>query len=242
MRKIVPDRSGSHEMSQFARFPVVAICAIFAFGAVAAAPARPNWLLTFSLSDKASHIIGNPAAPVKLVEYMSYTCGHCADFETRDAPILKSQYIAGGKVSLDVRNFVLNPVDLTAAMLARCGGKDRFFANHKYLLTTQKVWLGKAGKISAATNAKLQAKDYAGYMTGVYLETGLSTIMQQRGVTLAQGRKCLADKAAFDAIIAMSDEAAKLGVDGTPSFLVNGVLQDHIHDYQSLKPKLDAPN
>jgi protein-disulfide isomerase len=233
MPETVPALIKPKNMSQFSKLSRIAIAVVIAAGAVAAysAPAKTNWLLTFSVTDKGSHIIGNPAAPLKLTEYMSYTCGHCADFENNDAPALKSQYVATGKASFEIRNFVLNPVDLTAAMLARCGGKARFFGNHKHLLATQKVWLGKTDKISKATNAKLQAEDYAGYMTGVYVETGLSGVMQQRGVTLAQGKACLADKAALNAIIAMSDEGAKLGVDGEP--------QGHIHDFQSLKSKLN---
>lgn len=213
----------------------VLVAAVATYGA----PAKPGWLQTFTMSDKGSHIIGNPAASTKIVEYMSYTCGHCADFENNDAPLLKSQYVATGKASFEIRNFVLNPVDLTAAMLARCGGKARFFGNHKHLLATQKVWLGKANKISEATNSRLQSKDYTGYMNGVYVETGLSTVMQQRGVTLAQGKKCIGDKASFDAIVAMSDEGGKLGVNGTPSFLINGKLQDHMHNFQELKSALD---
>ena len=241
MRELTLFQRSSKNMSHFSSFRRFGLAGLVLFSAVAvySAPAKPNWLLTFTLSDKGSHIIGNPNAPTKIVEYMSYTCGHCADFENNDAPLLKTQYVANGKASFEIRNLVLNPVDLTAAMLARCGGKARFFGNHKHLLATQKTWLSKANKISEATNAKLQSKDYTGYMTGVYLETGLSNIMQQHGVTLAQGKKCIADKASFDATIAMSDEGSKLGVNGTPSFLINGKLQDHMHNFQELKSVLD---
>ena len=49
------------------------------------AQSKPNWMLTFGLSNQGAHIVGNPAAPTKVVEYMSYTCGHCADFENNEA-------------------------------------------------------------------------------------------------------------------------------------------------------------
>ncbi len=234
-------RQRSLKMSRLSKLSRIGLAGFALLGTVAAlsAPAKPGWLLTFTLSSAGSHIIGNPSAPAKIVEYMSYTCGHCANFENNDAPVLKAQYIATGKASLEIRNLVLNSVDLTAAMLARCGGKARFFGNHKHLLATQKIWLGKAGQISKATDAKLQAEDYVGYMTGVYSETGLSNIMQQHGITFAQGKACLADKAAFKTILDMSDGGTKLGVNGTPSFLINGVLQDNVHDFQSLKTKLN---
>ncbi|MEP7350658.1 MAG: thioredoxin domain-containing protein [Sphingorhabdus sp.] len=211
-------------------------------GTVAAysAPGKTSWLSTFSQSPQGAYIIGSPAAPAKVVEYMSYTCGHCANFESKEAPLLKSHYVSTGKASFEIRNFVLNPVDLTAAMLARCGGKARFFGNHKHLLATQKTWITNADKISAATDAKLRAADYQGYMTGVYIETGLSTIMQQRGITVAQGKACLADKAAFNFVVNMSDEGDGLGVKGTPTFMVNGRVDSDIHDFQTLKGKIPA--
>jgi protein-disulfide isomerase len=242
MREIALFHHRSKNMSHLSTIRHIGLAGFILLGAVTAysAPAKPNWLLTFTVSEKGSHIIGNPAASTKVVEYMSYTCGHCANFETNDAPTFKNQYVANGKTNLEIRNFVLNPVDLTAAMLARCGGKGRFFGNHKHLLATQKIWLGNASKISKATDAKLQTEDYVGYMTGVYVETGLSNIMQQRGVSLAQGKTCLADKTAFNTIVAMSDEGAKLGVHGTPTFMVNGKLDGEVHDFQALKSKLSA--
>ncbi len=243
MREIALFQRRSKNMLQKSTLRRFGITGFILLGAVAvySAPAKPNWLLTFTVSEKGSHIIGNPSAPTNVVEYMSYTCGHCANFETNDAPAFKTQYVATGKTNLEIRNFVLNPVDLTAAMLARCGGKGRFFGNHKHLLATQKTWLGKTDKISAATNAKLQGENYVGFMTGVYVETGLSTIMQQRGISLAQGKACLADKASLDAIIAMTDEGTKLGIHGTPTFMVNGKLDGEVHDFQTLRSKLSTP-
>jgi protein-disulfide isomerase len=216
------------------------LAAIAAFAtATSAAPARPGWLTTFTVTDKGAHIVGNPAAPKKVVEYLSYTCGHCADFEINEAPAFKTQYVATGKASLEVRNFVLNSIDLTAAVLARCGGKGRFFGNQRHLFATQKQWLGKASSISEATKTKLKAEDFAGFMIGVYSEIGLDKVMQQRGITPAQGRACLADKAALNAVIAMTDAGAALGVQGTPSFLVDGKLQDHVHNFAELKAALN---
>ena len=201
---------------------------------LAAAPAPSKWLSTVTVTDKGAHVLGNPAAPNKVVEYLSYTCGHCADFEANESPAFKAQFVSTGKASLEIRNMVLNPVDLTAAVLARCGGKGKFFGNHKQLLSTQSVWLGKTKNISAATQAKLKAQDFSGFMIGTFDEIGLGPIMQQRGITPAQAKACLADKAAFNAVVGMTDAGAKLGVRGTPSFLINGVLQDHVHSAAEL--------
>lgn len=217
----------------------IALVAVAALSANAlSAQAKPNWLLTFNVTDKGAHVIGNPAAPNKVVEYLSYTCGHCAEFELKEAPLFKAQSVATGKASLEIRNLLLNPIDLTAAMLARCGGKGRFFGNQKHLFATQSVWLGKTKNISAATQAKLKAEDYVGFMTGVYTEIGLGPVMQQRGITPVQAKACLADKASLNAVLDMTDAGSAAGVSGTPTFMVNGVIQDHIHSAAELKAKL----
>lgn len=226
-------------MSHFRKYLGLALIGAASLAAASsAAPAKPNWLTTVTVPENGAHILGNPAAANKVVEYMSYTCGHCANFEAKDAPQLKAQYVATGKASLEIRNMLLNPIDLTAAMLARCGGKARFFGNHKHLFATQASWLGKTGNITAATQAKLKAEDYAGFMTDVYTQVGLVAIMQQRGITPAQGKACLADKASLKAVLDMTDAGAALGVQGTPSFMVNGKLQDHVHSFAELKAVL----
>ena len=228
------------------RFPTIlkksltlfaAAAAVLGGGALVAAPAKSNWLQTFSLTPKGSHIIGNPAAATKLVEYASYTCGHCAHFEIEDVPQIKNQFVATGKVSLEMRNLVRDPMDLTAAMLARCGGKGRFFGNHRQLMATQAQW-ANGSKLSKATIDLLEAQNIVGFMQGAYTELGLDKIMAQRGVTAAQGKACLADKAAFDTVIKMTDEATDvLKINSTPTLLINGKIVEG-HDFATLKPLL----
>jgi protein-disulfide isomerase len=205
---------------------------------LAAAPAS-NWLNNYGISTDGGHIIGNPAATTKIVEYASYTCGHCANFETTDAPILKRDYIAKGKVSFEIRNLARDPVDLTVALLARCGGKGRFFGNHQYFMATQSQWMPKSKAISAATGAKIEKGDYTGFVVGAYREMGLGAFAKQRGITDAQAQLCLKDPAALKTILGMTDKAVgSLGIAGTPSFLINGKLQEGVHDMASMHPYL----
>lgn len=238
MRKVI-SMGRKQDMSHFTKYLGIALIGAATLAAASsAAPAKPNWLTTFTVTDKGAHIIGNPAAPQKVVEYLSYTCSHCAAFEANDAPVFKAQYIATGKANLEIRNMVLNAYDLTAALLARCGGKGKFFGNQKHLMATQAVWLSKTGNVSAATKAKLQAEDYHGFMAGAYAELGLGPIMQQRGITPVQAKACLADKASLKAVLDMTDEGSALGVTGTPSFMIDGKLQDHVHSFAELKAAL----
>ncbi len=232
------------EAKMATRFPTVfrtslilIAAATLGSAALIAAPAKTNWLLAFSTTAKGSHVIGNPAAPTKLVEYASYTCGHCAHFEIDDAPQIKNQFVATGKVSFEIRNLVRDPMDLTAAMLARCGGKGRFFGNHRHLMATQAQW-ANGSMLGKATIALLEAKNIVGFMQGAYTELGLDKIMAQRGVTAAQAKVCLADKAAFNAVIAMTDEATeKLKINSTPTLLVNGKVIEG-HDFATIKTHL----
>jgi len=91
------------------------------------APAGQKWSETVSKTDAGGIVMGNPDAPIKLVEYMSITCSHCKDFGEQAFAELRDTYVESGKVSFEIRNFVRDPLDLSAAILSRCGGEDPFF-------------------------------------------------------------------------------------------------------------------
>jgi protein-disulfide isomerase len=84
--------------------------------------------------------LGSPDAPVKMVEYASYTCPHCADFHTNVFKNLKAEYIDTGKVHFTLREVYFDRYGLWAAMVARCGGEMRYFGIHDMLFDKQKEW------------------------------------------------------------------------------------------------------
>ena len=97
---------------------------------IGATPAKQvNWTATVTQGTNGAFIMGNPKAKVRLVEYVSYTCSHCAHFVGESKVPLKRDYVAKGLVSVELRNAVLNQYDLAAALSARCGGSGRFFGN-----------------------------------------------------------------------------------------------------------------
>jgi hypothetical protein len=108
----------------------------------------------------------------------------------KEAPAFKAQSVATGKASYEAIWF--ERVDLTA-MLAFAVAQGKFFGNQRHLFATQSVWLGTKN-INAETQAKLKSADYAGFMIGAFDLLGLGPIMQQRGITPAQAKVCLADK------------------------------------------------
>lgn len=187
--------------------------------ALVAAPAA-NWVSRVVLSPIGGHLMGNPAAPTKLVEYVSYTCSHCAHFVGEASAPLKTGYVKGGKVSVEIRNAVRDKYDLTAALLARCGGPARFMGNHEALFANQTAWMDQ---IQAYDGSADKPTDQTAAMREIGQKTGLYALMAKRGFTNAQLDACIANPASMKQVLAMTDEAwnkAKIG--GTPGFVVNG--------------------
>src|SRR4028118_1081315 len=96
-----------------------------AAGGTAAAPVQaPNgdWSQLVTQTPEGGIMMGNPNAKVKVVEFASMTCSHCAAFAVQDKPKLVDQYVKTGNVSFEFRNLVANGLDITASLIARCGG------------------------------------------------------------------------------------------------------------------------
>src|SRR3546814_17531411 len=91
--------------------------------------------------------MGNPDAKVKLVEYGSYTCSHCRDFAAESAEEIR-QIVDSGKMSFEFRNYVRDPIDISTALLARCGGKDIFYPLSDQFFANQNAMFEKIGRAS----------------------------------------------------------------------------------------------
>jgi protein-disulfide isomerase len=91
-----------------------------------AAPAGTKWADTVTVTPEGGYMIGNPDAPLKLVEYASHTCGVCATFSKTGKQPLNDKYVASGVVSFEQRETFLNSFDLVIARLAQCGTKEQF--------------------------------------------------------------------------------------------------------------------
>lgn len=211
--------------------------ALFALLTLAAAPAR-DWTTVASKTPAGAYVIGNPAARVKLIEYASMTCPHCAAFSAESAPVLKERMIRSGQVSLEFRHFVFNPLDLAAVILARCTGPSRFAATTAFLFATQDGWIGRGQQFSQANGRRLAMYPAAAQLRALADGAGLTDAVVARGLAPAAVDACFADAADIDKVTAMS---AKLppGVDSTPTFFVNGRLVAHV-GWQQLLPQLRA--
>ena len=90
---------------------------------------------------KDDRILGNPDAPITIIEYASLTCPHCAHFTNEVLPELKKKWIDTGKAKLVLRDYPLDEPALRAAMIARCAPPDRFYAYTDMFFGAQDKWV-----------------------------------------------------------------------------------------------------
>ena len=111
-------------------------------------------------------VLGNPNAPVTIIEYASLTCSHCAQFHNEVLPKLKERYITPGKVRLIYRDFPLDQTALAAAALAHCAAPERYFSMLDVMFETQGNWarsddpiaaLKQLGKLGGLTDQAMDA-------------------------------------------------------------------------------------
>jgi protein-disulfide isomerase len=187
--------------------------------------ATADWTRTVAATPEGGFRMGNPNAKVKLVEYGSLTCSHCADFsETASAPL--KALVKSGKVSFEYRNLVLNGVDVTATLVARCGGASRFFPIAERLYATQAQWTDKISGLSQAEKDKFKGMSRTDTMSRIADIGGITQVAVQNGVSATQAKQCLADPAGLQRLEQMYNAASAAGVQSTPTFFLNGTRLD----------------
>ena len=206
----------------------------------ATAPKSVGWNTTDALTNEGGHVLGNPAAPIKLVEYVSYTCPNCATFMIQSAGALQIGYISSGKVSLELRPLVQSPVDLAAAMLANCGPPAKFALNHAALMRSQAAWRGTFDQASAVQKRRWTIGALITRNRAIAGDMHWFEIMEGRGFDRIATEKCLGDQALANRIGEQSKAGYASGVTLPPSFLINGALLDSVHTWSDLRPQIDA--
>ncbi len=230
-------------MRLFALVAPLAIGAIVAGGATAQQPkkktvATRDWSTHVVQAPSGAYLIGNPAAPVKLVEYLSYTCGHCAHFVAESKVPLKDGYVRRGAVQVEVRHAVRDPLDMTAALLARCSGPRGFSGVTDAIFAAQQSWYQKGAQWWQANAATLQSQPELVQLKGAADASGLSALMRGRGMSQAAINQCFATPTDLNRLSAMTDAAWKT-IKGTPTFIINGKTGGGGH-WETLEPELRA--
>lgn len=164
--------------------------------------------------------LGSPDAKVKMVEYASFTCPHCAQFHADVFKKLKADYIDTGKVHFTLREVYFDRYGLWAAMVARCGGELRYFGIHDILFEKQTEWA---------------ASDDPTVVVG-----NLKTIAVTAGLEGAAVDACLNDGPMAEALIKRFEaNMAADDIQGTPTILINGTKHSNM-SYDDLKAIIDA--
>ena len=204
--------------------------------ALLAASAPRPWTAVATPVASGSYLIGNPRARVKLVEYVSYTCPHCAHFEAEAGATLKAM-VRSGSTSIEVRNQIHDGVDLAAASLARCAGPAAFPAVHAAFFARQQDWYERAAEWSEGNRARISAWPQLAQLRAVADGAGLSDIARGAGAPPAAIAACFADDAAVKRVLAVSEGTSKVA--GTPAFEINGRLVENV-GWAQLQPQLRA--
>jgi protein-disulfide isomerase len=149
---------------------------------------------------KDDRILGNPDAPITIIEYASLTCPHCAHFENDVLPELKKKWIDAGKVRLVLRDYPLDEPALRAAMIARCAPPGRYYAYIDTFFGAQEKWV--------------TARDY---------RDALARLVKLGGMSRDEFDSCLKNTALENRIVEGRLIASKeLDVNSTPTFFING--------------------
>lgn len=162
-------------------------------------------------------IVGNPDAPITIIEYASLTCPHCANFHANTYPKLKEEWIDTGKAKLVFRHFPLDGLGLRAAAVANCLEGDRFAGFIEILMKSMQQWARAEDPVKA-----------------------LAQISALAGINQEQFETCFNDEAEMNKILERRQEAANnYRVDSTPSFLVNGRLVRGGLDFEAFNDLLN---
>jgi protein-disulfide isomerase len=159
--------------------------------------------------------LGDPNAPVTMIEYASATCPHCAEFHLKVWPSIKADYVDTGKVRFVFREFPTDQLALGVFMLARCVPEEKYFETIDMIFLQQKFW---------TKNPKPE----------------LLKIVGDVGLNATDAEACLRKADLATNVKAVLDKAYKdFGVKGTPTFFVNGTLLDGHEDPAAVRKGID---
>lgn len=162
-------------------------------------------------------LIGNPDAPVEIIEYASFTCGHCGTFARTVIPQLEDTYIKAGQVKLIIRSFLRNQLDMGMSMIASCGTREQNLALTKKFFNTQETWM--------------KSKE---------LMNDLFKMAAEEGLTREAIQACFQDPALQKGLIKQNELAQSLyKVNSTPTLIVAGKTVEN-PNFANLKKAIAA--
>lgn len=203
-----------------------------------APPQGKKWEDVVTVTPEGGYQLGNPEAKLKLIEYASLTCPHCADFAKEAAAPLREKYVNSGVVSYELRNQIHDGLDLTLNMLVRCGTPESYHPLSEQVWANLQPIYEKAQKNGALVDAAMKNADQAKRYVAIADATGLADFFAARGLSHDQIAQCLAKPGVAEEIVKRSDTQSKeLNINGTPTFILNGEQLD-TKSWSELEPIL----
>ncbi len=203
-----------------------------------APPAGSSWADTYAVTPEGGYRLGNPEAPIKLVEYGALSCSHCAEFAEMSAAELRDNFIASGRVSYEVRFFMLNALDVPATLLATCGAPEAALPLAEQFWGWQKDMFTNLQANEAALNAASQLPPERRF-AAIAQAGGMDTFFTSRGIAADQAKVCLADTAKATKLVEATNKAGEeLNITGTPTFFLNGAKLD-VNTWEAVKVALE---
>ena len=160
--------------------------------------------------------MGNPNAPVTVIEYASLTCPHCRNFHANVFPQVKRQYLDTGKVLYIVREFPIGRSAGNAAIINRCAPPEKYFSLLDAFLSRQSEWVSQEVRLDA--------------IYGVANSSGMSRETFD---------KCLSNQAIIDGLSEVKQRGRQFGVVGTPTFFVNGRKAQGAITFEQIKALIE---
>jgi len=149
--------------------------------------------------------LGDANAPITIVEYASWTCPACLQFQNDVIPMLKSDYVETGHVKFVFREFPTAPANISVAgfALARCAGEDRYYDVLDDLFAAQDNILNLA-------------------RSGGDIEGAMRTLASSYGIEGNGFTECLSNQEVTYAISESVMKGDSQGVNSTPTVFLNG--------------------
>lgn len=163
-------------------------------------------------------IIGDPKAPVTVIEYASMTCSHCADFHNKIYPEIKEAFINTGQVKWVLRSLPWDDAAAYISKINRCVPAEQFEAVSSAYFKAQKDWM-------TAENPLAEVKK----------------IGRLAGLSEEKFDACVADQALTKEVLAMKRVATEvLNVRGTPAFFINGERVEGGRNFTFMKKAIET--
>lgn len=191
-----------------------------------AAPVQENQVDGFT-----DIVLGDPDAPITVIEYASMTCGHCADFHRDVYPDFKKNFVDTGRARYIMRHFVLNGPDLAASMIARCVDSSRYHAFLNLFLGRQATWMAPWHNVTPGDDKSL---------ADLAEEAEMDAFLRPVGIGTEKMRACLDNgKLRDDLIKQRAVGQQEFDIRATPTLIINGQKYDGAHEYAAFARALE---